>query len=240
MNQSSYRRDLSPRLKRVGEQVEDFWRPKFSELQRSGADVDLDATAVMRRGSVEPILNHWRTALAAPRPYCLAANEYPLYLLRSELRKLGARERLAEPLIPAHRPGEDINCTFLHCGNVAMGRNKHHRQGFLRLGERLLQLQTAGSSRHLQVEHHATGGFRTVAFEEFLRRSKGFDSVIRSPEKAGQSAQKRHVVIYQIDDWRALMLALSLGWGDGFMGHADFSSLLRLVGRVKRTHLAWD
>jgi len=91
-----------------------------------------------------------------------------------------------------------------------MRRNKDHRQGLL-LGERLLQLHTAGS-RHLQVEHYASG-FRTVAFEKSVRRSKGFDSVIRSLEKAGQGAQKRPVVIYQIDDRWALMLDLGLGRG---------------------------
>ena len=69
-----------------------------TELQRAGADVDLDATAAMRRGSVEPILNRWRTALAARRPYCLAANEYPLHLLRSELRKPNAITRLGDLL----------------------------------------------------------------------------------------------------------------------------------------------
>jgi hypothetical protein len=52
-----------------------------------------------------------------------------------------------------------------------MGRNKDHRQRFIRLGKRLLQLQTTGS-QHLQVEHHATGCFRTVAFEEFFREAK--------------------------------------------------------------------
>jgi len=69
-----------------------------AELERAGADVDLDATAVMRRGSVEPILDRWRVALVAARPYCLAANEYPLHLLRSELRKANAPSRLGEPL----------------------------------------------------------------------------------------------------------------------------------------------
>jgi hypothetical protein len=62
----------------------------------------------------------------------------------------------------------------------------------------------------VQVEHHATGGFRTVALEEFFRRSKGFHSVISSPEKARQGAEKRQVVIYQIDDrrWQAARHAL--------------------------------
>jgi hypothetical protein len=86
-----------------------------------------------------------------------------------------------------------------------------------------LQLQPS-RSRHLQVEHHATGDFRTVAFKEFFRRTEGFDSLICSPEKAGQSAEKRQVVIHQIDDRRPLMLALGLGRGDGFVGHADFFS----------------
>jgi hypothetical protein len=69
-----------------------------SKLQQLGAEVNLDATAAMRRGSVESIVNGWRKALATHRPYCLAANEYPLHLLRSELRKSNASERLGEPL----------------------------------------------------------------------------------------------------------------------------------------------
>ncbi|MEN3369534.1 MAG: hypothetical protein V7609_1677 [Verrucomicrobiota bacterium] len=69
-----------------------------AELQQAGAEVDLDATAVMRRGSVEPILDRWRAALAAARPYCVAANEYPLHLLRSELGKANSPDRLGEPL----------------------------------------------------------------------------------------------------------------------------------------------
>jgi len=50
-------------------------------LRKANAVVDLDATAVMRRGTVAPILNRWRKALDAQRPYCVAANEYPLHLL---------------------------------------------------------------------------------------------------------------------------------------------------------------
>lgn len=50
-------------------------------LEASKALVDLDATAVMRKGAVGPILDRWRAALAARRPYCIAANEYPLHLL---------------------------------------------------------------------------------------------------------------------------------------------------------------
>ncbi len=50
-------------------------------LQAENAVVDLDATAIMRHGAVTPILDRWRGALNANRPYCIAANEYPLHLL---------------------------------------------------------------------------------------------------------------------------------------------------------------
>jgi hypothetical protein len=50
-------------------------------LKMSNAVVDLDATAVMRKGKVEPILERWRSALDSGRPYCIAANEYPLHRL---------------------------------------------------------------------------------------------------------------------------------------------------------------
>ncbi len=68
------------------------------QLRSSGAEVNSDATATMRRGSVESIINSWRTALASSRPYCLAANEYPLHLLRAELRRQNAVAHLGEPL----------------------------------------------------------------------------------------------------------------------------------------------
>jgi hypothetical protein len=47
--------------------------------------------------------------------------------------------------------------------------------------------------------------------------------------------QKRRIVIYQIDDRRALALALALGWAGGLVAHADFSFLCWLSVRVKRT-----
>jgi hypothetical protein len=50
-------------------------------LTEANAIVDFDATAVMRKGAVTPILDRWRSALDARRPYCIAANEYPLHLL---------------------------------------------------------------------------------------------------------------------------------------------------------------
>jgi len=46
------------------------------------ADVEGDATAAMEPGDVGPILKRWRAANAKGRPFCLAANEYPLHLLR--------------------------------------------------------------------------------------------------------------------------------------------------------------
>lgn len=55
-------------------------------LSAAGALVDLDATAVMRRGTVAPILDRWKAALDAQKPYCVAANEYPLHLLTRAAR----------------------------------------------------------------------------------------------------------------------------------------------------------
>jgi len=88
------------------------------------------------------------------------------------------------------------------------------------LGQRLLQLQPAWP-RHLQIEHGTTSGVQTATGEEFLRRTKGFDSVICRPETVGQSAQKRRIVIHQIDDRRSLTLDLALGTG-GFLNHVGF------------------
>ncbi|RWC87651.1 MAG: hypothetical protein EOS72_20615 [Mesorhizobium sp.] len=51
-------------------------------LESTGAVVVEDATALMRAGRVEPILDRWQQAIEAQRPFCIAANEYPLYQLR--------------------------------------------------------------------------------------------------------------------------------------------------------------
>jgi hypothetical protein len=48
--------------------------------------VEPDATAAMKHGELAPVLDGWRKALAAKKPYLIAANEYPLY----QLRKSGA------------------------------------------------------------------------------------------------------------------------------------------------------
>ncbi len=52
------------------------------ELDRRKAVVEYDATAIMKPGDVSPILKLWKKALKTGRPFCLAANEYPLFLLR--------------------------------------------------------------------------------------------------------------------------------------------------------------
>lgn len=50
--------------------------------------VEPDATAAMKHGKLAPVLDGWRKALAAKKPYLLAANEYPLYQLRKNGPKL--------------------------------------------------------------------------------------------------------------------------------------------------------
>lgn len=52
------------------------------ELDSIGAEVETDATAAMRPDDVSPILRRWKKAHREGRPFCLAANEYPLYVLR--------------------------------------------------------------------------------------------------------------------------------------------------------------
>ena len=52
------------------------------DLESAGAVVVEDATAEMRGGDPGPVLRKWRRASEAGRPFCLAANEYPLYQLR--------------------------------------------------------------------------------------------------------------------------------------------------------------
>lgn len=53
-----------------------------AQLEAANAIVVEDATALMRAGRVEPILEQWRRAIESQRPFCVAANEYPLYQLR--------------------------------------------------------------------------------------------------------------------------------------------------------------
>lgn len=52
------------------------------DLEAAGAVVIEDATALMRCDDVAPILDSWRQAITLGRPFCIAANEYPLYQLR--------------------------------------------------------------------------------------------------------------------------------------------------------------
>lgn len=52
------------------------------DLESAGAVVVEDATAEMRGGDPGPILKKWREAIEGGQPFCLAANEYPLYQLR--------------------------------------------------------------------------------------------------------------------------------------------------------------
>ncbi|MBX3498936.1 MAG: hypothetical protein KF889_05780 [Alphaproteobacteria bacterium] len=51
-------------------------------LEAAGAIVVEDATALMRGGDPAPILAEWQKAIEQARPFCIAANEYPLYQLR--------------------------------------------------------------------------------------------------------------------------------------------------------------
>ncbi len=52
------------------------------DLKKLGAEVETDATAAMKPGDVSAILRRWKKAHRDGKPFCLAANEYPLYLLR--------------------------------------------------------------------------------------------------------------------------------------------------------------
>ena len=52
------------------------------DLEGAGAVVVEDATAEMRGGKPDPVLEKWRAAIEGGQPFCLAANEYPLYQLR--------------------------------------------------------------------------------------------------------------------------------------------------------------
>ncbi len=52
------------------------------DLESAGAVVVEDATAKMRGSDPSPILEKWRKAIEDGQPFCLAANEYPLYQMR--------------------------------------------------------------------------------------------------------------------------------------------------------------
>jgi hypothetical protein len=57
-----------------------------SQIDKTKASIDLDATAIMEKGSTLPIIAKWRNALAAGNAYCIAANEYPLFKLIQEAK----------------------------------------------------------------------------------------------------------------------------------------------------------
>lgn len=54
------------------------------DLESAGAIVIEDATAEMRGSDPRPILEKWSQAVELGKPFCLAANEYPLYQIRME------------------------------------------------------------------------------------------------------------------------------------------------------------
>ncbi len=54
------------------------------ELKKLNAVVQYDATAAMTKGKIKPIVTQWKKAIKEERPYCLAANEFPLYILRRD------------------------------------------------------------------------------------------------------------------------------------------------------------
>ncbi|MEA3273758.1 MAG: DUF4338 domain-containing protein [Pseudomonadota bacterium] len=56
-------------------------------LKKYGAVVVEDATACMRKNQITPVLEKWREAKRADLPFCIAINEYPLYLLRSKAKE---------------------------------------------------------------------------------------------------------------------------------------------------------
>lgn len=56
------------------------------DLSAANAEVVEDATALMRENDLSPVLDRWRKAVADRRPFCIAINEFPLYLLRREAK----------------------------------------------------------------------------------------------------------------------------------------------------------
>jgi hypothetical protein len=52
------------------------------DLRRLGVDVETDATAAMKPDDVSSILRRWKKSHREGKAFCLAANEYPLYLVR--------------------------------------------------------------------------------------------------------------------------------------------------------------
>lgn len=71
-----------------------------SVLRECGAIVVEDATALMRRDQINPVLDRWRQAVASQAPFCIGINEYPLYLLRIAARSL----------LPIHAAELDRQC----------------------------------------------------------------------------------------------------------------------------------
>jgi hypothetical protein len=54
------------------------------ELKKLNAVIQYDATAAMTKGKIKPVIAQWKKAQKDGRPYCLAANEFPLYILRRD------------------------------------------------------------------------------------------------------------------------------------------------------------
>ena len=88
------------------------------DLENAGAVVVEDATAEMRGGDPGPVLEKWREASEGGQPFCLAANEYPLYQLRmadvSAPHLVEVRRQCQDRL--AYGDNEDSGCA----GNVVV------------------------------------------------------------------------------------------------------------------------
>ncbi len=81
------------------------------ELEKCGAEIETDATAAMRPNDVSAILRRWKKTAQADRPFCLAANEYPLYLLRKSGKGFAPVDEVARQcehrLAYAEKPTDD-------------------------------------------------------------------------------------------------------------------------------------
>ena len=81
-----------------------------------------------------------------------------------------------------------------------MAREKEHRQGVVRSGERRLQVQAADFG-HLQIDHHTTRLVDFALGEEFGRRPVRPHGVAAGSQQPRHRHQERLIVIDDVDDW---------------------------------------
>ena len=160
------------------------------EFRRLKAVVQYDASAAMDNTKIVPILNEWRKAQRSNRAYCLAANEYPLYLLREHGRRkpqdlpiLAEVDRQCRLRLGYGSPSSDEKAKTEH-GKVLVVdlslRNPLHSDFAGAMLDRLLQNPALQAYAKSNAELNFSESFRRLSQETVRKRLLGLFDRLRA------------------------------------------------------------